>query len=217
MRNAIQDSAGRTLVCLFAKAPLLGRVKTRMMPRLSEQECLQLHKDMIAYMTRSLSALPDNAYSVQLHVTEPHHYFDELSTRYRWQLKRQCGADLGARMSHAVEEGLRDYAAVIVVGADCPFVDKAVLEKMAATMHSQAVLVPALDGGYVAMLLREHHDRIFDDIRWGSPDVAQATLARLREINWPCELLEACPDIDRPEDLAQLVNVPELAAWAAKV
>lgn len=207
----------RTKVCLFAKAPLAGRVKTRMSSSLSEQECLQLHLDLLACVAANAAALPAQDYVVELHITGEHRVFDALSERYGFVQKLQVGRDLGQRMSHAVCESLRDCESVLLVGADCPFVDCDMISAiLRADRHNQAVMVPAADGGYAALLLRDHDISLFSDIAWGSEEVAQTTISRLQALHWGFHVLPSCPDIDRPEDLAYLGEVPALAHWAKR-
>ena len=207
----------RTKVCLFAKTPVAGRVKTRMSSSLSEQECLQLHLDLLACVAANVAALPAQDYVVELHITGEHSVFDALSERYGFCRKLQVGQDLGQRMSHAVSDSLREYEAVLLVGADCPFVDGDVIAAvLQAGQHNRAVMVPAADGGYVALLLRDHDISLFSDIAWGRESVARTTISRLQALRWDFSVLPGCPDIDRPEDLNCLVEIPALAHWAKR-
>lgn len=209
------DRDARIKVCLFAKAPQLGRVKTRMFPHLSESECLQLHWDLLMQVAANAARLPLQDYVVELHITARHADFDALTARYGFAQQLQVGSDLGARMSHAVSESLHSNDVVLLLGADCPFVNSDLIQTMSqALRHSEAALVPATDGGYVALMLRAHDASLFSKITWGSDNVAATTISRLQALNWPYSLLGECPDIDRPEDLAQLALLPALAQWA---
>lgn len=207
----------RTQVCLFAKAPLLGRVKTRMAGRLSDSDCLQLHKDMLSHMSTMVASLPRQQYLAELHITQAHPFFDELSERYSLPQKPQIGQDLGARMSHAVVVGLQDYESVLLIGADCPLVESATIAAMREAMaHCNAAMVPALDGGYVAFMLRAYHASLFNDIVWGGDKVADTSVERMQALTWDFRMLAASPDIDRPEDLTHLSALPMLQHWANK-
>ena len=85
-----------------------------------------------------------------------------------------------------------------------------------AGQHNRAVMVPAADGGYVALLLRDHDISLFSDIAWGRESVARTTISRLQALHWDFSVLPGCPDIDRPEDLNCLVEIPALAHWAKR-
>lgn len=208
---------GRTKVCLFAKAPAIGRVKTRMAARLSDGDCLQLHKDLLVYMTKAVSALPRQHYLPELTMTEADPFFDQLSEHYGLPARLQIGRDLGARMSRAVVDGLRDHAAVLLIGADCPFVDSATIAAMSTALTDcDAVMVPALDGGYAAFMLCKHDASLFNGIVWGTDRVADTTEGRMQALQWDYRILPAIPDIDRPDDLQYLSRLPDLRHWAAK-
>ncbi len=214
--NNMARTDSRTKVCLFAKAPVLGRVKTRMSGHLSEGDCLQLHKDMLAYVAGMASTLSPQDFQLELLITAGHAYFDRLSEQFNIAQSLQVGEDLGVRMSNAVQAGLAHFESVLLVGADCPCVSVAMInEARAALQRSNAALIPALDGGYVALALRAHDASLFSDIVWGGANVAATTVQRMQGLGWKYEVLEACPDIDRPEDLQYLAGLPALAHWAA--
>lgn len=205
----------RTLVCLFAKAPIAGRVKTRMRGHLSEQQCLALHQDLIRHVCAEAARLPPSQFVVELHVTAAHAFFDEPCRAHGFDWRLQRGADLGARMAHAVDEGLTRQAAVILLGCDCPFVGLERIEALnAALAAGPAAIIPASDGGYVALALNRSAPSLFSDMPWGTERVAAATRQRLELLGWPYTELEPSHDIDRPADLPLLASLPALAAWA---
>lgn len=199
------------LVCLFAKAPQAGKVKTRMQPLLSESECLELHCDLLQLCCSNLRQLPDN-FTVQLHITAAHPLFCRLSEEFGFARVLQRGRNLGARMSHAVRSGLQCADSVVLVGADCPGVDSGILEQMQRSLScNEAVVVPAHDGGYVALGLSRHASQLFCELPWGSSTVAEETRKRLNALGWTNEWLPAQADIDRPEDLRCLPG--KLGKW----
>lgn len=192
-------------VCLFAKAPLLGRVKTRMQPMLTPAESLALHCDLLQLCCANLSSLNRDLFQVELHVTEQSEFLTELAKGHGFSLKIQKGANLGARMSHAVRQSLRRHRAVLLVGADCPSVDAPLVERVGDSLrHNQVVMVPALDGGYVALGLTEYAPELFCNISWGKETVAQETAQRINQLGWRSEYFPAEVDIDRPDDLKYL-------------
>lgn len=207
----------RTLVCLFAKAPVAGRVKTRMLGHLSEQQCLDLHQDLIRHVCAEAARLPSAHFVVEMHVTAPHAFFDEQCRAYGFEWRLQQGADLGARMTHAVTEGLTRFSAVILLGCDCPFVGSDSIEALnAALATNPAAMIPATDGGYVALALKRSAPSLFSDMAWGTEQVAADTRQRIEQLGWRYTELATSHDIDRPADLSRLASLPALAAWAEK-
>lgn len=195
----------RIAVCLFAKAPSPGRVKTRMQPVLTPEESLALHCDLLKLCCDNLSSLDSNRFQVELHVTEQSEFLNKLAKGHGFLLKIQNGANLGARMSNAVRQSLQEYRAVLLVGADCPSVDAALVNRVGDSLRrNRVVMVPALDGGYVALGLTKHAPELFCNMPWGKETVAQETATRIKQLGWSCEFFPAEADIDRPEDLKYL-------------
>tara|TARA_R110002072_G_scaffold278758_1_gene440603 strand:+ start:1355 stop:2665 length:1311 start_codon:yes stop_codon:yes gene_type:complete len=195
---------------VFAKAPVRGRVKTRLQSLLSEEAALQLHKKLIAYTWRRLGR--QDFLPAQLWASEAGHegFFLELCSAQ--QLHVQTGNDLGERMRLAARLALADAAMVLIVGADCPSVDPdylaAALQKLSS--GAQVVLGPAEDGGYVLVGLREPVIAdMFEGIDWGSDQVLQQTRVRLAKAGVAWEELSPRWDVDRPEDMARLVQLPD--------
>lgn len=201
-------------ICLFAKAPIAGQVKTRMQPILSVEQSLALHRDLLATCCDNLARAASPG-QVELHVTESHPEFALLSERHGFPVRLQRGRHLGARMSHAVQVALKSARSVVLVGADCPSVDAQLLaELLDALGRCDAVMVPALDGGYVALGLKRHAPELFCDMPWGSAEVAAETRRRFMALHWRWTELAPQPDIDRPEDLARLRG--NLTHWSKR-
>jgi hypothetical protein len=64
-----------------------------------------------------------------------------------------------------------------------------------------AVLGPAVDGGYVLLGLRRAESALFTDMPWGGDRVAEITRERMAALGWRWRELPALRDVDRPEDL----------------
>jgi rSAM/selenodomain-associated transferase 1 len=123
--------------------------------------------------------------------------------RYGFELHPQGDGDLGARMRRAAESALARGERVILIGTDCPGLDADVLDDAAAALDDHdAVLVPAMDGGYVALGMCYPVD-VFSGIAWSTSEVAAATRARFAAagIRW-CEL-PPLHDVDDGDDLAR--------------
>ena len=117
----------------------------------------------------------------------------------------QEGQDLGARMAYAARSALTRAESVILVGTDCPDLSPEFLKAAIAGLeHQDAVLGPALDGGYVLLGLRSVESSLFERMPWGSDRVAYVTEQRLDALGWQWSRLAPLRDVDRPEDLAYL-------------
>lgn len=192
----------RLLLVQFARSPLEGQVKTRMIPHLTAAAARDLHCELVTWTCRQL--LASGLGDVEVHVAgdtcEP--LFERCLALGASAVLQQQGAHLGERMYHAIREGLERYASVILVGSDCPGIDPAYLRRAAFALgEAPLVLGPAIDGGYVMIGANAIEPEVFRDIPWGTPGVYARTRAALSRMSMRWAELPALSDIDRPEDL----------------
>ncbi|MFM9968469.1 MAG: TIGR04282 family arsenosugar biosynthesis glycosyltransferase [Burkholderiales bacterium] len=194
-----------TCVMLFARAPVPGQCKTRLIPALGANGAALLHQKLVR---RALaSACEANPASVELWC-EPdttHAFFSACARDFPIRLFAQSGKDLGERMHNALVHALQHYQRALLIGSDIPGIDAAYLRAAAVALaRSPAVFGPAEDGGYVLVGLNTPAQELFRDITWGGPRVMSQTRQRLRSLDWRAEELATLWDLDRPEDLARL-------------
>ena len=170
---------GSVLLIQFARAPLEGQVKTRMMPHLLASEACQLHCDLTLWTCRQLMDSGLGAVELSVAGTIQHPLFEECQAMGLTRLSQQSGSDLGQRMYNALAQGLAHYDNVILVGSDCPAIDAAYLAQAIAALQSAPVVVgPAADGGYVLIGARAISAAVFQ----GIPRCAPKRVSRWR--NW---------------------------------
>lgn len=188
----------------FAKAPLLGQVKTRLQPVLDGAGCLKLHKALVEYQFSLHHQTLVSGF--ELWCSAEHSFFNQLVEKSRVPVYVQQGADLGERMFNVFIDRFRQYSYVILIGSDCPFLDSDyVIEAINRLKQgAHAVFGPATDGGYVLIGLSRVDVSLFDGVCWGTDQVMEQTRHRLKALGWCWEELPALSDIDRPEDLELL-------------
>jgi glycosyltransferase A (GT-A) superfamily protein (DUF2064 family) len=166
-------------------------VKTRLVPRLGEWRAARLHARLTAHALRTAAVA--GCGPVELYGSE-----------------KQRGADLGARMHHALRRALRRHRGAIIIGADCPALRPQDLRRAARWLAGgcHVVLGPAEDGGYVLVGARRISARLFSDIAWGTASVYQASAQRLNLEGYRWRALRTLWDVDRPEDLERLASRP---------
>lgn len=213
----------RARVLLFAKEPQLGQVKTRMQPALTVEESMQLHSALTAYVAQQLNdwqLCPVQLQYKKLSDGEPK-FLSDLCTRFNFELHAQVVGDLGQKMAAAAKKNIEQGFAVILLGADCPFFEVELLVSLIECLQDDcdAALIPAHDGGYVAMALRSFNQEIFVGVDWGSEKVLAQTLAKMDRLQWRYQCLPALADIDRPEDLGLLASHanPQLQAFSVRL
>lgn len=194
----------------FAKAPILGRVKTRMQSVLGEEDCLNLHCALVEhqfYLHHEASVS-----NLELWCSAEHSFFDQLVDGTDVHVRVQQGVDLGERMHNVFVDRLRQYSHVIIVGSDCPSLNSEYVAEALNRLQQgvPAVFGPAADGGYVLVGLSYANSALFDGVCWGSDKVMEQTRERLKELGWQWDELPTLSDIDRPEDLQLLSGFKKL-------
>ena len=202
-------TGGKILV--FARAPVPGETKTRLIPALGPEGAATLHALLIE---RTLLALADlQSASVELWCTPDTEqaFFRHCREKFGCTLKQQQGADLGSRMASALESALADAPWAILLGTDCPDLHARDIQEAIAALNrgTDAVVGPAHDGGYYLIGLRQTSPQLFSDIPWGSGSVWELTRERLEQLGWRYSLLRTQHDLDRPEDLQHFPRLRE--------
>ena len=211
-RSAINACA----VIVFAKAPLAGYAKTRLIPALGVGGAARLAERMLGHAVRQAVAAGIGPVEVCCAPDATHPAFGSLTATLTLALTEQGSGDLGARMQRAFARRLARGAmpaadAALLIGTDAPALDAAMLRRARDALAAHdAVFVPALDGGYALVGLRRPAPGLFDGIAWSTGAVMADTRQRLATLGLRCTELDAVADIDEPADL---VHVPP--AWLA--
>jgi uncharacterized protein len=202
-----ETSPGGTLI-VFAREPVPGQVKTRLIPALGAQGAARLYRHLLGIALRAGAATP--CARRQLWCTGMPAAGGEcawLAATHGFTWHPQPAGDLGARMATALAEALAATDRAVLIGSDCPDYGPDYLNAAFAALDDHdAVLGPAADGGYVLIGLRRPAPEIFAGIHWSSPSVLEATRTALQRtgLTW-AELPTRC-DLDWPEDLAELAH-----------
>jgi uncharacterized protein len=191
-------------IIIFAKAPIPGLAKTRLIPALGAQGAANLARRMLNDSVDK--ALAAGLGPVEL-CTSPFDLaiWSDLGIPGSISLSDQGEGDLGERMSRACERTLFSGESVLLIGTDCPACDAGYLRNMAMGLAvSDAVLAAAADGGYPAIGLNRFDASIFQDIAWSTNVVLEETLSKFRALQWKVEVFPKLHDIDEPQDLKHL-------------
>lgn len=192
-------------VAVFAKAPVAGQVKTRLVPHLGAEGASRLHAALVRRALRTAVDADVGAVELWCAPDAHHSFFEGCARDFGVRLQSQRGADLGERMANAFESALRDNAALVLIGSDCPALSPRMLREAAGSLEShEAVIAPAEDGGYVLVGLARPVPGIFSGVAWGGDQVMAETRRRLEETGVRWKELETLWDVDRPEDCARL-------------
>jgi rSAM/selenodomain-associated transferase 1 len=196
---------------VFCKAPVAGKVKTRLMNDLIQQGldgkiiAAKIHE----YLARHILALVTKARLAPVELwcapDATHPFFQQCKDTFGVMLREQGEGDLGDRMSRAFKETLKNCSNAIIIGTDCPVYSVRLLQQAFEILQEPdtAVIASAEDGGYPLLGLQEPQEAIFRDMSWGSAKVFSETVNRL---NGKVEILETLWDVDRLPDLVRLIK-----------
>jgi len=193
------------VLMVFCKAPVAGRVKTRLTTELTAEQAMQVHVEL-AQRTLRL-ATGSRLCPVQLWCapTTDHAFFTASAQSYPVTLMQQQGVDLGERMHNAFCRALDNYSRALIIGCDCPSLTEQDLEAAITALNQDmhCVLAPAEDGGYVLIGLNQPQPELFDNMPWGTERVLEQTRARIKRHHLRHHELKQQWDVDTPADLAR--------------
>ncbi len=192
----------------MARAPVPGRVKTRLCPPLDPGQAAAFYECALRDLLDELAA--STRWDAWVACAErSRDYFLRLQER-RLALLPQRGVSLGARM-HAVFVDLSHagYRTVVLVGSDIPTLKAAAVERACGALdqdRSDLVLGPADDGGYWLIGLRRPEEGLFSGIAWSTASVLDETLARARQRKLRVGMVPGTYDVDTAVDLRRLAR-----------
>ncbi|MBI2382634.1 MAG: TIGR04282 family arsenosugar biosynthesis glycosyltransferase [Gammaproteobacteria bacterium] len=188
-------------ILIFARAPVPGRCKTRLMPRLGAAGAARVHRQLVR---RTLGAALATGLPVELWCAPDarHGWLQGLRRQHGLRLKRQAPGDLGRKMTLAIRDALaRGADKVVVVGTDCPVLAPQDLrDAFSALDRHDCVIQPAADGGYVLIGARRLPARALAGIAWSTGGELRQTRSRLARLGLSCAELPARWDVDTPAD-----------------
>lgn len=175
---------------MFARSPVIGKVKKRLAQEIGDTEALRCYH---ALLHRALEAT--SGYSTTIWYEGRADVWSEIAPDHR--LAAQPPGDLGHKMFTALKKG-----ANLVVGADIPLLTEAYIDRaIDYLLKSQDLVIgPTEDGGYCLIGMKKPHKYLFEDISWGSDRVLEQTLSRAEELGMRVTLLPKLWDVDTSAD-----------------
>jgi rSAM/selenodomain-associated transferase 2/rSAM/selenodomain-associated transferase 1 len=191
----------KPVIIVYAKAPIPGRVNTRLIPKVGSLGAAQLH-EAFAADTLSIASSLSGDFDVELHTDVPTEAWSWSGVR-----RLQCSGDLGRRMYTTLSDALaagRPFA--LIIGSDSPTLPAHFLVELVELLHAKAdvVLGPTRDGGYYAIGCRRVHAEMFAGVTWSSATTLAQTLDALRRCGLTAAVGPEWFDVDEPEDLELL-------------
>jgi rSAM/selenodomain-associated transferase 1 len=186
---------------IFIKNPILGKVKTRLAATIGEEKAMEIYLEL---MNHTLKIAGKTKVEVNLF------FSDEIMNDFPFPKKYiQKGNDLGERMRNAFDVCFAEGGKkIVIIGTDCAQLKEELIEEAFSKLDSdQAVIGPALDGGYYLFGMREMLSGIFEGIEWSTSTVFSETKRKLMDSKIRFSVLKELRDIDTEDDLFTLNQI----------
>ncbi|MGZ4871436.1 MAG: TIGR04282 family arsenosugar biosynthesis glycosyltransferase [Candidatus Angelobacter sp.] len=204
------------MVCIFAKPPEPGAVKTRLIPELGPDRAAELAEAFLEDTVAMVRTLTWAECIIAATRTFERSYFKPEEV---WL---QSEGDLGDRLEKVLRLALKREPIVLAIGADSPGLPAAYLESARQALKTaDAVLGPSADGGFYLIGLKDCPVGVLEGIQWSHSTTLAATVHKLEQFGLKTVLINPWFDVDGHEDLErlrrQLANDPSAAPRTAKL
>jgi hypothetical protein len=208
---------------VFARAPVEGRVKTRLARAIGDEAALAVYVALLDDVCATAAKVAVARRVLCVDGDPDHPTIARFAARDGMTVAAQGEGDLGARMARALGEAIESPGDVdgraCVIGTDAPDVPAVAIDDAFAALgrEGDVVLGPAADGGYWLVGVRGRVPRqIFDGMAWGTATVLDETLRRRPD----ARLVSRRRDVDDIDDLhalaAALADAPPTVAPATR-
>lgn len=201
----------KSTLCLFAKPPRPGEVKTRLAQSLGARAAAELAD---AFLRDSWALVTTVEWAEPVLATTSKTWGSDLA--HLRNILFQGDGDLGNRLERVLRVALERTETAFAMGADTPGLPPELLDlaRVALDEHD-AVLGPCEDGGFYLIGLRACPAGLLADLPWSAPTTFQQTLRRLRDRGLATAVLPPWFDVDNARDLVCLEELLELGELSA--
>lgn len=197
---------------VLTKAPIPGLVKTRLIPALGKQGACDVYCQLLNRLQQTLrSMIAKRGGEVALWIAgddeqgvfqpwadfsvsyqQPAYHLDEASE----------GVDLGVRMAMAVKAALSRKRIPVLIGVDVPdLTEDYLLNCLVELADHDLVISPAEDGGYGLLGMKHFYADLFNNKRWGSDTVFNASRLDIKRLGIHAAYLPMVWDVDEIADV----------------
>ena len=183
----------RAQLLVLAKRPVPGLVKTRLCPPCSPEQAAALADAALADTLEAVAAVP-----AARRVLVRDGRADDLAVDLR--VVPQRGGSLAERLANAFDDA---GAPGLLIGMDTPQVTPSLLANALGLLDRpgvDAVLGPALDGGFWAIGLKRADRTVFENVPMSTPSTLAAQRHRMRELGMRWAELPSLRDVDGIDD-----------------
>jgi len=196
-------------VIVLAKAPVAGRVKTRLCPPCDPAQAARLAEAALRDTLTAVAATPCSRHVLVLDGA-PGPWLPA-----GFEVLPQRGEGLDDRLANAFADV---GGGGLLVGMDTPQLTSATLVASCDTLRggrADAVLGPAVDGGWWCIGLREPDPAVFLGVPMSTPHTHAAQRTRLRELGLRVRALPLMRDVDVIHDAVEVARHAPHTRFAA--
>jgi rSAM/selenodomain-associated transferase 1 len=195
------DEQRKSLLIIFYRNPIPGKVKTRLAATMGNQKALEIYRKL-SWHTKTITE--------DLKLDKIVFYSDAIDLMDMWPnatyLKAlQSGKDLGERMKNAFVAGFETgYTSICIIGTDCFELTEEIITQAFEVLESaDAIIGPAVDGGYYLLGMNQPHVSLFNNKNWSTGMVLQETIRDFEALDLHYLKLPILRDVDREGDLPE--------------
>ena len=210
--RSAQVPAKRCALGIMTKAPVAGKVKTRLTPPLTPEEAAALNSCFLRDVSQAIWNATKQAPACGVGIYTPRNAeaaYKNILPKEFFLLPQRDG-EFGQRLVSAAEDLFKvGFETVCLINSDSPTVSPSSFAEAAielANPGDRIVLGPSEDGGYYLIGLKKLHRRLFQDIDWSTERVLEQTKAAASEIGVPVHELRPDFDVDDHFTLARLCD-----------
>jgi hypothetical protein len=211
------------VLLVVAKAPVAGFAKTRLAVSIGARPAARLAAAALLDTLDNARAVPNTTVACALtgDLTEAEHADELAAALTDCVVFPQRGVDFADRLANAHADVAARFpgAPVLQVGMDTPQVQPALLvDALTRLAETDAVLGPAVDGGWWALGLRDPADaHVLRTVPMSRPDTGARTAAALRRIGLHVGRLSELSDVDTMADAVRVAAQAPASRFARAV
>lgn len=192
---------------VFARYPVSGQAKTRLIPALGPDGAARLHRRMTEHavaVARVGARAGSNAITICCTGARRRLFRAWLGSDLNYAT--QPHGDLGTRLRRAFASSFRHGATrALAVGSDVPDLSPELVRQATQALDDHDIaLGPAEDGGYYLLGMKRVYPELFRGMDWGSERVGAHTREAILRLGLKLAELPTLSDVDIPENLDPL-------------
>lgn len=195
-----------TALVIIARAPELGRVKTRLAAGIGGPAALFVYRQLLQIVSAAQDTWPG---PVLLTANGDDAAWQDTGLAHLVR-RPQADGGLGSRIASALHWGVATTGRAIAIGTDCPGLRRQHLDRLSAALdHAPVVFGPAEDGGYWGVGVGDPRAiPVFTDdaLPWSTPTILSVSQQRLEQAGYRHAAGDVLADCDDADDLAVAVS-----------